>query len=133
VRISYKIILLFKKDTSDFYFSHLEWFVAHRKEAGVLENNKYLFEVPSKCRYIDASVVFREFSVKCGASQPHLLRTTLLRKQVATMAQLLSMNDNEMKMIAKLMGHSYTVHEQVYRQDKHLLQFNVLGKISLIG
>jgi hypothetical protein len=102
MRVSYKIILLFKKDTSHFHFSHLEWFVARRKEAGVLEDNKYLFGVPSRCCCIDASVVWREFSVKCGATQPHLLRTTLLRKQVATMARLLAMNDNELKMIAKL-------------------------------
>ncbi|KAH0815101.1 hypothetical protein GEV33_007690 [Tenebrio molitor] len=91
-------------------------------------------EINSKERNLyESTKIEKEFSVKCGASQPHLLGTTLLRKQVATMAQLLAMNDNEIKIIAKLMGHSYTVHEQVYRQDEHLLQLNVLGKISLIG
>jgi dTDP-D-glucose 4,6-dehydratase len=89
---------------------------------------KYFFAVSSRCRYIDASVVLREFSVKWGASQPHLLRITLLRKQVK---QLLVMNDNEIKMIVKLMGHSHTAKS--IRTKRTPLPTNILGKISLIG
>ncbi|XP_063902554.1 uncharacterized protein LOC135122286 isoform X2 [Zophobas morio] len=111
---------------------YLDMFLQYRKEAGVPYSNNYLFGIPTRAMFIDASVVLRDYSEKCGAEEPHLLRSTYLRKQVATLSQLLTMNDNEIGQIAKLMGHSQKVHEQVYRQDELLFQLTGWAKFLTI-
>ncbi|XP_044271331.1 uncharacterized protein LOC123015590 [Tribolium madens] len=113
--------------------THLEKFTELRNKAGVSDSNKYLFGIPSDVMYIDASNVLREFSFKCGATRPDLLRTTYLRKQVATLAQVLNLNDNQIAQVAALMGHSQKVHEQIYKQDDHLFQVTAWTKFLSIA
>lgn len=61
-----------------------------RKSFNILESNPYIFAIPftveGTYRGIDC---LRDAASKCGASYPELLRSTKLRKHVATMTQLL--------------------------------------------
>ena len=110
----------------------MDTFIKYRAEAGVFDDNDYLFGVPTSSRFLDASSVLRKFSISCNAENPSLLRSTYLRKQVATLAQLLTMNDNQIAQVAKLMGHIQKVHEAVYRQDEQLFQVTSWAKFLTI-
>ncbi|KAF5277509.1 hypothetical protein FQR65_LT15982 [Abscondita terminalis] len=93
-----------------------------RNAAGVDENNPYVFGLPTldyRQRYLRACVIMRMYSEKCGASQPQLLRATILRKQVATECAIKELTENTIKDVAMFMGHAENIHNNIYRQPVH--------------
>ena len=76
-------------------------------KAGVNTNNNYVF-ARAKYRsmnHVRGSDCLRVFSEDCGAKEPKLLRSTKLRKQIATLSQVLNLKDNEMDLLADFLGH----------------------------
>ena len=71
----------------------------------------------SKIRYLSGYTLLSRFSKQCGASKPHLLRATQLRKHLATKCVHLELNDNNLKDLAGFMGHHVNVHVNHYRRD----------------
>lgn len=76
----------------------------------------------------------REYSEKCMASNPYLLRGTQLCKHLATQSVFLDLNDNEVGDLANFMGHAEKVHRDHYRlpiaareigRVSHLLEMGV--------
>jgi hypothetical protein len=68
----------------------------------------------------------RFHSERAGLRNPTLLRSTKLRKQVATMAQLMSLDKLELQ---QLMGHSLDVHLEFYRLPVDVVQIAKVGRI----
>ncbi|GLV33623.1 hypothetical protein CBL_20308, partial [Carabus blaptoides fortunei] len=95
------------------------------------ENNPYLFGVQHKTPYILAGNVIREYPVLCGVSNPQKIRGTFLRKQVATLSQMLNLNDNEIQQLADFMGHEVSIHRAHYRQPELTLQVTRLAKFFM--
>ncbi|GLV39524.1 hypothetical protein CBL_20429, partial [Carabus blaptoides fortunei] len=106
----------------------IEMFVKHRSDADVHESNPYLFGVSHKTPYIQAVNVVREYSILCGASNPEKIRGTYLRKQIATLSQMLNLNDNEIQQLADFMGHEVSIHRAHYRTPELTLQVTRLAK-----
>ena len=82
-----------------------------RNQCQVHKDNNFLFGIPkasSKCVYRGHDCL-RDLSKKCGAKKPSHLRSTLLRKQLATLFQILSLKDNEEDIVAKFLGHDIRV------------------------
>lgn len=73
--------------------------------------------------------VLREYSEKCGAKEPSLLRGTKLRKQLAIMTQLVNLKDNELDIVANFLGHDIRVHREFYRLPNSSLQLAKVGKM----
>ncbi|GLV44636.1 hypothetical protein CBL_20548 [Carabus blaptoides fortunei] len=69
---------------STMHVKYIDMLLRYRVNAGVDENNPYLFGVQHKTPYILAGNVIRKYSVLCGVSNPQKIRGTFLRKQVAT-------------------------------------------------
>ncbi|KAF5272968.1 hypothetical protein FQR65_LT17269 [Abscondita terminalis] len=89
-----------------------------RSDAGVKESNPYVFGIPSnnlRHQYVRACTVLRDISTDCGALKPHLLRATILRKQIATECAVLDLSDNIIKDVANFMGHADKIHNDIYR------------------
>lgn len=98
----------------------------------VMESNPYIFALLScSDSYIKATDVLRKFSVECGASDPTTLRSTKLRKHIATQSQVLSLAENEMDMLAGFMGHSKDVHKAFYRLPSDVLQVAKVTKVLI--
>ena len=97
-----------------------------RMYVGIDQSNEYLFARPGGS-VLDGCKAMRDVTSKCpGLESPQLIRTRLLRKYLATTIQLLDMTGDELKMVADHMGHSVTVHTDVYR-----LQASVLEKTKV--
>ena len=97
-----------------------------RMYAGIPSSNEYLFARPGGTA-LDGCKAMRDITSKCpGLESPQLIRTRLLRKYLATTIQLLDMTGEELKMVADHMGHSVSVHTDVYR-----LQTSVLEKTKV--
>ena len=116
-------------------FQSLEMLVKFSSNFAMKEN-PYIFGMlhsrdPEHPTYIRCTDVLREFSQVCGASQPDTLRSTKLRKQIATQCQILNLRDNELDMLASYMGHSTKIHEQFYRIASDVLQVAKVTKVLL--
>jgi len=93
----------------------------YRRDAGVLQDNPYLFGVPesdatvNSHKYLRACRLLNAFAVESGAQRPDLLRGTNLRKHFATVMQAFSLNDAEIGQLANFMGHNEQIHRAHYR------------------
>uniref|UniRef100_A0AAV2KYY6 Uncharacterized protein n=1 Tax=Knipowitschia caucasica TaxID=637954 RepID=A0AAV2KYY6_KNICA len=58
-----------------------------------------------------------------------MLRSTKLRKHVATLCQLLDLSNQELEQVAKFMGHDIRVHCNYYRQTDKTFQVAKVGKL----
>ena len=96
--------------------------IQKRMYVGIPPSNAYLFTRPSGS-VLDGCQAMREVTSRCpGLECPELIRTRLLRKYLATTIQLLDMKGNELQMIADHMGHSVSIHTDVYRLQSSMLE-----------
>lgn len=70
-------------------------------------------------------------AVASGAKNPTALTSTKLRKQVATVAQLLNFNEEDVEQLANFMGHSKDVHKTFYRLPESTFQIAKVSKFYL--
>nr|CAI5858179.1 unnamed protein product [Callosobruchus analis] len=101
-----------------------------RKETNIVpKENRYIFANPgSASRWMSGSYVVRKFAYKCGASRPELLTSTRFRKQIATILQLMSFQNDEMEQIARFMGHTEKTHKEFYRLTEDTYQTAKVAK-----
>lgn len=104
-----------------------------RKYAKVPEKNPYIFGIPSvvnnRYKYLRACDLMREYSSACGARVPYSLRSTQLRKHIATQCGILDISESQTSLLADHMGHDIAIHKKHYRQsclNKEILQLSKL-------
>jgi len=112
----------------------LKLLVDNRTHAGVPLDNPYLFACSNygSLSYIRGSDCLRKFAIACESSHPETLTSTNFRKHIATMSQLLSLNENEMDMLAQFMGHDIRIHREYYRLPEDTLQLAKMSKLFLM-
>ena len=109
----------------------LDTIVSLRSKITPSKANKYVFALLNGRFFIRASDVLRRFSEECGAEHPERLRSTRLRKQIATQLQVMNLQENEMDIIASFLGHDLNTHRKHYRIPNDLLQVTKVTKILL--
>ncbi|XP_067211702.1 uncharacterized protein [Linepithema humile] len=109
----------------------IDMILKYKKAAKVSVNNPYLFGLPSivknKYRYLSACDLLRQYAVECGAENPETLRTTELRKHIATICINYNLSENEISSLANFMGHADKIHLVHYRQpviEKEILEIS---------
>jgi len=95
------------------------------------ETNQYLFATVGEYARFRGSDAMRKFAIECKATKPFLLTSTKLRKHVASMAQVLSLQPNELDSLATFMGHDLRVHTQYYRLPFDIMQIARISKIFI--
>jgi hypothetical protein len=101
----------------------------YRKDAGVVENNPFVFA--RGYSHLRGSDVLRFVAKECKASKPENLTSTRLRKQVATVSQLLNLRDNELDQLANFMGHDARIHREYYRLPDNAIHLAKISKLLL--
>ncbi|KAL5238907.1 hypothetical protein ACI65C_006317 [Semiaphis heraclei] len=96
------------------------------------ENNPYLFALPHSLNSIRGSDAIRKLSIDSGAKNPENLTSTKLRKQVATIAQILNLSDGDLEQLSTFLGHSKDVHKQFYRLSESAFQVAKVSKLLLM-
>ncbi|XP_055955291.1 uncharacterized protein LOC130012119 [Patella vulgata] len=81
--------------------------------------------------HIRGSDTLRDFSTSCGAKYPDLLKSTKLRKQIATLSQILNLKENELDILANFLGHDIRVHREFYRLPDETLQTARVSKLLI--
>ena len=107
--------------------------IAKRKEVGVHADNLYVFATvgggglghlsPWECLQKVAN------NKKLALSKPECVTSTKLRKYVATVSQILDLQENELDWLARHLGHDLQVHRQYYRLHDSTIELAKVSKI----
>ena len=73
----------------------------------------------------------RKVCTMVDLQQPKLVTSTNLRKYVATISQLVDMNENEIGWLAQHLGHDIHVHKDFYRMQESTLEIAVNGNLLM--
>ncbi|KAL1252247.1 hypothetical protein QQF64_020043 [Cirrhinus molitorella] len=122
-----KVAVLLSPDMVD----ALTLLIRRRTECGVPEGNEYLFARPSCLSPYRGQDRLRTFANECGAKNPELLRSTQLRKHVATLSQVLNLKNHELDQVADFLGHDIRVHREFYRLPEATTQLAKISKLLL--
>jgi hypothetical protein len=83
-----------------------------RKEIGILEENCYFFALPNKVNsYLAAWNVLNKLAQSTDLECPALIKSTRLRKYLATTSQIMALGPSEQEWLARHLGHDLTVHK----------------------
>lgn len=120
--------VLFSKDIQE----HIQLLLDARPHF-ISQKNLFLFASPSSEEFpITGYKVIQKHARLCGAKNPCALMSTKLRKHLATLTQIFSMNDNEIEQLATFMGHTVNVHKQVYRLPDDVYQTAKIAKLLML-
>lgn len=109
----------------------VECLLKYREEAGVSSTNKFIFACTryNSDGHIRGSDTLRKFVQAAKLEHPEYITSTGLRKQVATLSQILNLKDNELDLLAQYMGHDVRVHREHYRLPSDLMQLAKVSKL----
>jgi len=107
----------------------IDLLVKTRDEAGVNSDNPYVFAVNNNdsrqhirgCQ--DLGKVVRRIELK----NPEQLSSTKLRKYVATVSQIVDMNQSELGWLAKHLGHDLQIHKDFFILQESTIEMAVVG------
>ena len=101
-----------------------------RHLVGISPENPHFFAVlvAGSKGYIQGTTCMKQFSELCGARRPEAIRSTKLRKHVATMTQLLNFSEHQLDILADFMGHDIKVHRKFYRLPDEVIQVAKVSK-----
>lgn len=109
----------------------LSLLVGKRAECEVTATNCFLFARPKSVSHYRGQDCLRVYPSQCGAKHPEHLRSTQLRKHVATLSQVLNLKNNELDQIADFLGHDIRVHRDFYRLPVPTTQLAKISKLLL--
>jgi integrase len=112
---------------TDDMIRNLKFLMKIRQEMSITSN--FLFGKPNSQFPIRGSDALRNFAHECGASNPSLLTSTKLRKQLATLSQVLGLNEHGQDALAKFMGHDIRVHRSFYELPENTIQLARISKV----
>lgn len=96
------------------------------------KNNPYLFALPHSMNCIRGCDAVRKLSIESGVKNPENLTSTKLRKQVATIAQILNLSNGDLEQLSTFLDHSKDVHNQFYRLSESAFQVAKVSKLLLM-
>lgn len=111
--------------------SSVDLLIKTRSCVGVPLDNPYIFANREGDGFIRGSDCLRKSANASHAKFPELLTSTKLRKQVATLCQIMNLKKNEMDQVAKFLGHDIRVHREYYRLSENTIQLTKMSKLLL--
>ena len=101
-----------------------------RRDVGVAAANRYVFATPTRdsLKHLRGNDCLSSTVKQCdGIQKPEAIKSIKLRKYVATVSQIISLDDRELDWLARHLGHDIKVHREYYRLQDSTLE---LAKVS---
>lgn len=108
----------------------MDLLVRERRNVTVRENNKYFFATTGD-KYLRGHEVLHTYVNNAGVSNPAAITSTNLRKYIATVSQVISLDKEELEWIADHLGHSIEVHRDFYRLQESTLEMCKVSKLLM--
>lgn len=81
----------------------------------ISKGNKYVFAIPdSTIPWAKGDVAIRTLGEKIKINNPESFSSNKLRKQIATVTQILNLTEDEAKQFSNFMGHTQKTHNEFY-------------------
>ncbi|XP_078146306.1 uncharacterized protein LOC144542825 [Centroberyx gerrardi] len=107
--------------------------VNKRDACGIHGDNPFLFarpNCPPTSSYQGQSCI-RILANECSAQNPEYLRSTCLRKHIATLFQILHLKNNELDRLADLLGHDIRIDRDFYQLPEATTEIAKISKLLL--
>ena len=115
--------------------SSISLLIKTRKAVGIPDENPYVFARPSRqsLEHLRACDCLRKLATQCepALSNPATVTSTKLRKYIATISQVLCMNETEVDWLARHLGHNIRVHRDFYRLHESTIEIAKVSKLLL--
>ena len=100
---------------------------------GVSNDNVYLFPCITRNskNHIRGWEVVHDIGSNASLKKPNLITSTKMRKHMATVLQLLVMNNAELDWVTEHLGHTQDVHRQWYRQEASTIELTKVAKLLI--
>ena len=107
--------------------------VSHSEKIGVKLENPCIFAALSRnsLKHLRGNDCPASLLKECPLKCPERIKNTKLRKYVATISQIIHLNENEIEWFATHMGHDIQVHREYYRLWESTLELARVGKLLL--
>ena len=112
----------------------ISYLVKHRNDVGVLKTNIYLFPCVTRNskNHIRGWEVFHDIALKAKLEKPNLITSTKIRKHMATVLQLLDMNNAVLEWVTEHLGHTPDVNKTWYRQEASTVELTKVAKLLIV-
>lgn len=95
--------------------------------------NPFLFANPNtQNSFLWAYKVLKKIALTCNVTNINAITATCLRKHIATIAQLISLGDNDLEQLSAHLGHEKATHLNYYRKTDDKLQIAKVSKLLLL-
>ena len=102
-----------------------------RNLVGIDERNPFVFPRISGINSANGFSCLKRRVERADLEGPELVRSTKLRKYIATVSQILDMTPSEISVLCAHMEHSLTVHENYYRLLSQTLELAKISKLLI--
>ena len=111
----------------------LQCLIEKRNAAGVSKDNEYMFARANSgsLDHIRGCDCLRKLVSEADLQYPEKINSTGLRKHIATMTQLVNMQDNELDVLAQFLGHDIRTHRDYYRLPTSTTQVAKVAKLLI--
>lgn len=106
----------------------LQCLISLREKAQVTKD--LVFAKPGETKFpYRGSDCLRKYAFQAEVRNPTALTSTKLRKQLATLSQILNLNETSQDILATFQGHDIRVHREFYRLPEDTLQIAKVSKV----
>jgi hypothetical protein len=104
------VVVLIPEDIDEF----IQVILKHRHKY-FCEENDYLFSIPGhKVKWGKGDLAIRNLTKRMSLENPAAITSNRLRKQIATVMQILNLSKSDIKQFSDFMGHTVKTHEEFY-------------------
>ena len=111
----------------------MDCLIATREHAGVNKDNRYVFAAPTRgsLNYLRGNDCLAAVVDRLPLQQPSAIKSTKLRKYIATVSQIVDLNSSELDWLARHLGHDIAVHREYYRLHDHTIELSKVSRLLL--
>ena len=111
----------------------IEALIRMRDRVGVNPSNKYVFAAPTRdsLNFLRGPDCLNALVTRCELQNPSAVKSTHLRKYVATVSQIIDLKESELEWLARHMGHDLAVHREYYRLHDSTLELSKVSQLLL--
>lgn len=104
-----------------------------RSKVSIAHENSFLFAaMGTSLSFIRANDCLSEIVKDVDLAEPEKIKSTNMRKYLATVSQVLALKKNELDWLARHLGHDVQVHRQYYRLHESALELTKVAKLLML-
>ena len=113
--------------------SAIHCLIKHREPVGVNPDNKYIFAAPTRGskNHLRGYDCLSAVVDRLPLEKPSAIKSTKLRKYIATVSQIVDLTDSELEWLARHLGHDVRVHRDYYRLHEHTIELSKVSRLLL--